>query len=41
MGDNQTVTDETLNGIAYHPDQKKLLITGKLWNFIYQIAILD
>ena len=40
VGDNMTVTDETLNGIAYHQKTKKLLITGKLWNFLYEVAIL-
>ena len=37
----KTNTDEILNGIAYNPQEKTLLLTGKQWHFIYEVAILE
>ena len=36
-----TNNNEVLNGIAYNPILKTLLVTGKNWNFIYELLILD
>ena len=36
-----TGRDEVLNGIAYNPILKTLLLTGKNWNFVYELLILD
>lgn len=35
-----TNRDEVLNGIAYNPLTKQLLLTGKQWHFLYEVAIL-
>lgn len=37
----ETNRDEVLNGIAYNAEQKTLLITGKEWNFIYEVTLLE
>lgn len=29
-----------LNGIAYNPETKKLLVTGKCWPYIYEIDLV-
>lgn len=36
-----TNLDEVLNGIAYNPETKQLLLTGKMWHFLYEVAILN
>lgn len=33
--------DKVLNGIAYDKDTKKLYITGKYWNKLFQIEVVD
>jgi glutamine cyclotransferase len=38
---SRTNADEVLNGIAYHPETQQLLLTGKLWHFLYEVAILN
>ena len=35
-----TPSDAVLNGIAYLPDNKRLLVTGKLWPRIYEIELV-
>lgn len=35
-----TNRDEVLNGIAYNPTSRQLLLTGKLWHFLYEVALL-
>jgi glutamine cyclotransferase len=35
-----TNVDEILNGIAYNPITQQLLLTGKMWHFLYEVAIL-
>ena len=32
-------TNHVLNGIAYHPPTDTFLITGKMWDFIWQIKL--
>ena len=32
---------DVLNGIAYDPDGKRLFVTGKLWDKIYEIKVVD
>jgi len=34
------IAQET-NGIAYNPDTKRLLVTGKLWPIIYEIELTN
>jgi len=36
-----TNQDEVLNGIAFNPETRQLLLTGKLWHFFYEVAILN
>lgn len=33
--------NEVLNGIAYNPDTKKLYVTGKHWNTLFEINIIE
>ena len=33
--------DDVLNGIAYDADSKRLFVTGKLWNKLYEIKVKD
>ena len=28
-----------LNGIAYHPPSRRLYVTGKKWDYMYQVRI--
>lgn len=35
-----TPSDAVLNGIAYIPDSKHLLVTGKLWPHLYEIELV-
>lgn len=32
---------QEMNGIAYNPETKKMLITGKMWPKIYEVTLLD
>jgi glutamine cyclotransferase len=34
-------TVDVLNGIAYDPTQDRLFLTGKLWPYLFEIALLD
>ncbi len=34
-------SEDVLNGIAWIPETKHLLVTGKLWPKIYEIDIID
>lgn len=41
--DNKTIaesTDKVLNGIAYNPNTKKLYVTGKNWDKLFEIEIV-
>ncbi len=33
--------EAVLNGIAYHPENKTLLVTGKLWPKLFEIRLMD
>ena len=39
--DNDPVTVSVLNGIAYDATHDRLFVTGKLWPYIFEIALLD
>ncbi len=32
---------DVLNGIAYHPESKRLFVTGKNWNKLFEIKIIE
>ena len=34
-------TNHVLNGIAYHKKDDKLIVTGKLWPYLYEIEIFE
>ncbi|HQG49465.1 MAG TPA: glutaminyl-peptide cyclotransferase [Sedimentisphaerales bacterium] len=34
-------SEEVLNGIAWIPESKRLLVTGKLWPRVYEIELID
>ena len=40
LPDKQHKGTNVLNGIAYHPEQKALWITGKFWSWLYQIDVI-
>ena len=33
--------DNEMNGIAYKPDSKTLLVTGKLWSKLYEVKLKE
>ena len=33
--------DNEMNGIAYKPDTQTLLVTGKLWNKLYEVRLTE
>ena len=39
--DIDPVTVSVLNGIAYDATHDRLFVTGKLWPYIFEIALLD
>lgn len=41
QGQSETNQDQVLNGIAYNAEQKSLLVTGKEWNFVYEVTLLN
>ncbi len=38
---SQSNINYCLNGIAYNKNTDKLLITGKMWPFIYEVKLED
>jgi glutamine cyclotransferase len=32
---------DVLNGIAYHPDRKTLFVTGKNWDKIFEVRLIE
>ena len=38
-GIHPPTADIGANGIAYHPSSNLLLVTGKMWDFMYSIEI--
>ena len=38
--ENQAITGEVLNGIAYDPETNRLFVTGKHWKWLYEIRLI-
>lgn len=38
---NKADPNEVLNGIVYDPDTKRLFVTGKRWDVLYEIRLID
>lgn len=38
---NRTAVDEEMNGIAYDKASKRLFVTGKQWNKLYEVRIIE
>ena len=38
---NQPKAGEVLNGIAYDPSSQRLFVTGKFWDVLYEIRLIN